>query len=152
MFAPPMRRLTRGGPAGTRRRHDRCALTNFSVQILHLIVGDHKVSVGMRAFTAIRMFLACHANREAEGLYDHCGAGGLWGATKAKIAIAESRPALHHLGILITPDAFVAPPERISCRALDLRAAHADVMAARAASMAGGICAHADGGVPRAST
>jgi hypothetical protein len=66
MFAPAMRGLTWGGPAGTGGRHDRRALTNFSVQVLHLIVGDDKVSVGMRVFAAVRMFLARHANREAE--------------------------------------------------------------------------------------
>lgn len=76
MFAPAMRGLTWGGPAGTGGRHDRRALTNFSVQVLHLIVGDDKVSVGMRVFAAVRMFLARHANREAERLYDHRGAGG----------------------------------------------------------------------------
>jgi hypothetical protein len=68
--------FARRSRSGSGRRHDRRALADFPVQILHLIVWDDKVSVGMRFVAAVRMFLAGNANREAKRLYDHCGAGG----------------------------------------------------------------------------
>jgi hypothetical protein len=99
MFAPVMRGLTRGGRAGSQRRHNGRALTDFSVQVLYLIAGDNEVSVGMRVFTPSGCFSPVTQIEKRNVFMITVAPAERGTATKAKFAIVESRPALHHLNI-----------------------------------------------------